>query len=174
MSYRVRIAAALAAVALVAAACGGASNDAASAEELPINPAGACLAGEPDCNDIPGQDADEPILEPGDPAAPGDAVIGTPIIGGGLSIADALTSDADGPIAVAGFLIQDANGARLCDLLAESMPPQCGGDSVELSDVSMIDPDELKTAQGVTWTDSTVTVYGEIVDGVLTATPTSN
>jgi hypothetical protein len=174
MSFRIRLAAVLAILALVAAACGGGSDDDASAEELPPNPAATCLAGDPDCDDIPGADLDEPLLEPGDPVAPGDAVIGTPIIGGGLTIADALSTDADGPLAVVGFLIQDADGARLCDLLLESLPPQCGGDSVDLSDVSTIDPDELKTAQGVTWTDNTVTVYGEIVNGVLTATPFSS
>ncbi|NIR41603.1 MAG: hypothetical protein GWN79_26950, partial [Actinobacteria bacterium] len=82
-------------------------------------------------------------------------------------------TDATGVIAVKGFVVADADGIRLCDLLAESLPPQCGGTWIELANLDAIDPDELKTEQGVTWTDFPVTVLGEIVDGVLTPTPLS-
>lgn len=164
-----RLAGLLAVFALVAAACGGSGD---STSELPTNPAaGACLAGDPDCNDIPGNDA--PALEPGDTPL-GDPVIGAPILGGGLTVADLIDAAPDGPLAVVGFLVQDADGARLCDGLAESLPPQCAGASVELSDISSIDPDELRTEQGVVWTDFPVTVLGELAGGVFTVTPLSN
>lgn len=183
MSQRIRFAAMLAALALVVVACGSGTVDSTGADELPPNPAAACHSDAPDCNDTPSdgpggndtplQPLDEPQLEPGDPGTPGQVVTGMPIAGGGLSVADALATDTDGPIAVVGFLIQDADGARLCDLLAESLPPQCGGASIELSDISTIDPDELKTAQGVTWTDFPVTVIGEIAGSVFNVTPMS-
>jgi hypothetical protein len=170
MSSLTRTVALLAALALVAAACGGASEP---ASELPTDPAaGACLAGDPDCNDIPGNDT--PALEPGDQLPTDGGVIGAPIIGGGLTVADVLTTDVDGPLAVVGFLVQDGDGARLCDGLAESLPPQCAGASIELSDTSTIDPDELRTEQGVTWTDTPVSLIGEVVSGVFTVTPLSN
>lgn len=175
MSHPLRIAALLAALALVAAACGGTTQDDGSATgDLPQNPAATCLAGDPDCNDIPGNDA--PTLEPGDPDAPvtPGGNMGMPIDGGGLSVADALSSDVDGPIAVFGFVVQGADGARLCDALAESFPPQCGGAAIDLSDISTIDVDQLKSEQGVTWTDAAVTVIGEIVGGVFTVTPLSS
>ncbi len=169
MSRFSRLIVLLAVLALVAAACGGSAD---TTSELPVNPAaGACLAGDPDCNDIPGTGA--PALEPGD-SLPGDPAIGAPIIGGGLSVADLIAADPDGPLAVVGFLVHDADGTRLCDGLAESLPPQCAGAFVELSDTSTIDPDELRTEQGVTWSDFPVTVLGELAGGVLTVTPLSN
>lgn len=162
MRNPIRLAAVLAALALVLAACGGTAD---SAGDLPTDPAGACLAGDPDCADVPG---DDPMGEPGDDDEPsaGGGVLGAPIVGGGLSVEDALAGGVDGVIAVRGFLVEDADGARLCDLLAESLPPQCGGAWIELSETSTIDPDEMKSVQGVTWTDFPVTVLGSIVDGV--------
>lgn len=103
----------------------------------------------------------------------GDPVVGGLLVDGGLTVGETLTTDAVGVIAVKGFLVQDAAGARLCDLLAESLPPQCGGASIDLSDTSTIDPGEMKSEQGVTWTDQTVTVFGEIIDGVLVVTSPS-
>jgi len=43
----------------------------------------------------------------------------------------------------------------------------CGGASIEVTDLSTIDPDDLTETQGVTWTDQAVTILGEIVDGSL-------
>ncbi|HSG79226.1 MAG TPA: hypothetical protein VLD62_06590 [Acidimicrobiia bacterium] len=182
---RIRFLALVAALALVAVACGTEStSDAAGAptvtdaptETLPPNPAaGACLAGAPDCQDIPGAGLDEPPIledEPDLSVDPSEGVSGF-VVGGGLTVAEALTTDATGVLAVKGFVVADGDGIRLCELLAESMPPQCGGASIEMANLDAIDPDELKTDQGVTWSDFTVTVLGEIVDGVLTPTPFS-
>jgi hypothetical protein len=173
------------AVMLVAAACGDAEPAADAApttvastppsESLPPNPAaGACLEGDPNCNDIPGLEPEPPILpdEPDLGADPGEGTSGM-VIGGGLTIAEALGTDSTGVIAVQGFVISDANGMRLCEALAESYPPQCGGASIEIANLDAVDPDDLTTAQGVTWTDYSVTILGEIIDGVLTPTPFS-
>ena len=158
-----KLALAFAAFALVTTACGTA------AEELPVNtnpdanPAslGACLEGEPDCNDT-GVIVDEPIdLPPSSGEVPTGAVVD-----GGLTVSAALTTDATGILAVGGFLVDDGTTARLCEALAESLPPQCGGASIELVSYSTIDPDSLKTDQGVTWTDEHTVMFGEIVDGV--------
>jgi hypothetical protein len=95
------------------------------------------------------------------------------VVDGGLTVSEALATVATGPIAVSGFVVEDAAGLRLCEVLLESYPPQCGGASIPLADTSTIDPDELQAAQGVVWTDSPVTVLGEIVDGTLVPTPLS-
>ncbi|MDJ0662927.1 MAG: hypothetical protein QNJ75_00105 [Acidimicrobiia bacterium] len=147
---------------LAFAACGGAED---SAAELPTNDAaasgsaaGACLEGDPDCNDTPAgapQDLPEPGTD-GDPVA-------------SMSIADAAT--ASGQVMVTGFLVDVAGESRLCEALAESFPPQCGGASISLTSLDQIDPDELKTEGDVTWTDSVATVFGEMVDGTLVVTP---
>ena len=86
-----------------------------------------------------------------------------------VSIADAASTSGD--IAVAGFLVVVDGQARLCEALAESFPPQCGGASVALSDYDQVDPDDLQSEGAVTWTDYAVTVFGEMVDGTLVATP---
>ena len=157
----------LSALALVIAACGGAAEP--PVETLP--PVGdplvtsACEVGVPDCNDT--VDTDEPLFigdEPTDGITPGQPTTGFPIPGG-LTIGDALAGDATGILAIQGFVVADADGARFCDLLAESLPPLCGGESLGLTSLDGIDPDDLSEAQGVQWTDQPITLFGEIVDG---------
>ncbi len=160
----------LAALALAAAACASGA-DVGETGELPPNPLSACHESEPDCNDT----IDEPLFygdEPDLGPVPGD-VTGGFVIDGGLTVTEALTTDAEGVIAVQGFVVQDQSGLRLCELLAESLPPQCGGESLTLSDLGAFDHDLLQSSQGVTWTDHPVTIFGEIVDGTLQPTPFS-
>lgn len=175
---RTRILTLTMALALAVAACGGASDDGAIADEtptvatgdeLPTNPAaGACLAGDPNCLDVPGNDA-PPLLEGDEPDLSADPNSGSSgfIVDGGVTISDALEGGLEGVIAVKGFVVADDSGARLCELLAESLPPQCGGATIELSNLSTVDPDELRTDQGVTWSEQSVTLLGELVDGTL-------
>ncbi len=153
-------------IALMAAACGGGDDDAATAD-LPVNDgadsglaAGACLEGEPDCNDTPnGDQAPLDLPVGGDDGAPV-----TP-----LSPAEA--ASASGQVAVTGFLVDVAGESRLCAALAESFPPQCGEASITITSLDQIDPDDLKTEGDVTWTDYQVTLFGEMVDGTLVVTP---
>ncbi len=56
---------------------------------------------------------------------------------------------------------------RLCEALAESFPPQCGGASVPVSGHVGTSSIPLVSEQGVTWTDQPVTFLGEIIDGTL-------
>ena len=153
----------LAAFALVLATCGGGDETTA---DLPIddNPdvgapsAGACLVGEEDCNDTPG--GEPQVLPP--PASQGDPIVT-------LTVAEAAA--ASGQVAVNGFLVDVAGESRLCEVLAESFPPQCGGASITMTSLHQIDPDDLKTEGDVTWTDFPVTILGEMVDGTLVVAP---
>ena len=167
-----RLALLIASLALIAAACGGGEDDAAA---LPVNdradqPAidAACLVGEPDCNDTPGGEPQE-LPPPGDEPGTSDGFI----VDGGLTVTDALETDATGIIAVSGFVVADAAGVRLCEALAESFPPQCGGASILLEGLDQIDPDELKAEGDVSWTDYSITVFGELINGTLVADPSS-
>lgn len=153
---------------MLAAACGGGENDAAA---LPVNdgadqPAidAACLVDEPDCNDTPGGEPQD-LPPPGDQPGTSDGFV----VDGGLTVTDALETDPIGIIAVSGFVVADAAGVRLCDALAESFPPQCGGASIQLEGLEQIDPEELSTEGDVSWTDYAVTVFGELADGTLVA-----
>ena len=160
------------ALVVLAAACGDAAEEGEPAEVPPA--AGACLAGDPDCQDLgplPTGD-DEPPLLPGEPGDGADPGVVTPLDGGGLSVADVVSTDIDGGFAITGFYFEDDRGLRLCDLLAESFPPQCGGAEIPFEDrAGVVDPDDLASSQGVTWSDLPIVVVGEVVDGVFVTTP---
>ncbi len=150
----------VASLALVATACGGGEDDAAA---LPINDgvdpafdAATCLAGEADCGD------DTPGGEPTDlPQSSDDkSIVAVPVV-------DAISTN--GLAVVTGFLVDTGGEYRLCEALAESFPPQCGGASIALTSIDQIDPDDLQTEGSVTWTDYAVTISGEMVDGTLVA-----
>jgi len=79
----------------------------------------------------------------------------------------ALATDATGPIAVSGFLVNDGTTARLCEALAESYPPQCGGAGIPLIRYDAAELAPLSTNGAVTWSDAPVIVFGTIVDGAL-------
>ena len=87
-------------------------------------------------------------------------------------MSEALTGDAAGGIAVSGFLFDDGSGPVLCEVLAESFPPQCGGASVPVEGYEEAVDVPLVSEQGVTWTDQPLTLFGEIVDGTFVIDPT--
>lgn len=174
----VQLVAALAAGALLLAACG----DSGDSQLPPVDEttrtgpavAGACAPGEPDCEDT-AVVGDEPGTlpsagEPGDGDDPA-TVSGGMIVGGGLTISQALSTDATGVLAVAGFIVDDGVDARLCEALAESFPPQCAGAFVPIVDYDQLDLGPLTSAQGIIWTEGTVVVFGELIDGALVADP---
>jgi hypothetical protein len=178
LPFRMSLVLMFAVLALLAAACGtsdeqpaptapvGASGEPSA---LPPNPnpgdtpvvAGACAEGEPDCNDtVAIGDEPQDLPPPGDDVVPSGM-----LVDGGLSVADAVKVSRDGPIAVKGFLLIDSDGARLCELLAESLPPQCGGVFVPIEDFEELLDAPLANSQGVSWTDQHVSFLGEFVDG---------
>ena len=163
----------LATLTLALTACG--TPDAGdAAADIPVSPdpgdsgqiAGACLEGEPECNDTPGD-----LPPPGDiadePLTPSPA-----LVDGGLTVSEALATDAEGTLAVQGFVIVADGTSLLCDSLAESFPPQCGGDSIEITGFEQALEAPITSAQGVSWTEERVAFLGEIVDGTFVVDPT--
>ena len=128
-------------IALAVAAC-------TSAESVSTEPAadGACLVSAPDCEDT--FSSDLPAEEPER----------------GVSVADAAAQQIDGPFELRGFFFVDGAGARMCETLLESFPPQCGGASIPLGDFDVELP--LSSEAGVSWTDQVVYLEGEIIGGV--------
>lgn len=159
-----KIAVLIVVLALAISACGG--GDGTSTVDLPTStgdePAldSTCLVGEPDCSDIPG-DGGEPQDLPG-----GDEDGDTASM---VAIADA--AGATGQIIVSGYVVDVAGEIHLCEALAESYPPQCGGNSITVTDLSQIDPDSFESQGDVSWTNEPVLISGEIVDGTLVANP---
>ena len=152
-------------LAMIAAACS--DGDVAADEEPQV--AASCIEGQVDCEDEFVVADDEPSsndVATDDPISPVSGMVAD----GGLSVSDALTTDATGVVAVSGFLFIDGEGSRLCEVLAESFPPQCGGASIPLEgfDASL---EETQSEQGITWTDNHVIVFGEVIDGTLMVDP---
>ena len=114
----------------------------------------------------------------GDPAG-ASPLAGAPIPGGGLTIAEALASELDGPLMVKGFLVApDGQPVQLCSTLLESYPPQCGGDSLvveglDLATVNGLTKTDDPSLARVTWSDSEMSLLGSVEDGVLTVSSTS-
>ncbi len=69
--------------------------------------------------------------------------------------------DGEGPrqVTVGGFVLVDPGGARLCEVLMESFPPQCGWAWVVVPNIEGLDL-ELERSSGVAWTQSRVEIAG--------------
>ena len=89
-------------------------------------------------------------------------------VGPGISIGEALTSNLDGPLLVNGFLLAQNDDVRLCEILAESLPPQCVGRSLVVQGLDLTTVDGLTSQGSVTWSDQLVQVLGTVEGEVLT------
>jgi hypothetical protein len=87
--------------------------------------------------------------------------------GPGISIDDALASDSDEPLLVNGNLLAQGDDVRLCSALAESFPPQCGGASLVVQGLKLVEVDGLVTEGDVSWTDRPIQLLGVVSDGTL-------
>jgi hypothetical protein len=81
-----------------------------------------------------------------------------------LSVEGLIIAEPDGDVAVVGFLVIDSGGQRLCQALAESFPPQCGGSSVDISGIDALEV-QFEETQGVRWTDPAIVLEGRFTDG---------
>ena len=189
-----RVALLTTAIALTAAACGsstttgptdtGQVEPAPTGSELPVADApdddgpavtGTCLAGEPDCQYKGAADEDVSDLPPPIDAEPAsDSASGTVssgmLVDGGLSVAEALATDATTVLAVQGHLFDDGSGPRLCDALeGQGERYGCGGAqiAVEGLDLGSIDS-QLIYHDGIVYTDQPVTLFGFLSDDILT------
>ena len=144
-------------LALAVAACGGgdAGNGGTGLPDGSDEPDvdGACLANDPDCKDIgdPNADPNAPTDASDDPITPSTTVSVTEVLAAGTI---------DGPFVVTGYLFIDADGnAVLCEAIAESYPPQCGGGSIDVAGDIPMEVD-LTADQGLRWSDNPVELEG--------------
>ncbi len=99
-------------------------------------------------------------------------------VGPGISVSDAIASDLDGPLLVNGFLViqggepDDPEEVRICEVLAESFPPQCSGQFLLVEGLDLKSIEGLMSEGAVSWTDL-VQVGGTIDGEVLTVSATS-
>lgn len=62
-------------------------------------------------------------------------------------------------VIVVAMLVDDGTGLRLCESLAESDPPQCGGRSIEVLNPDAIEV-ELTEDDGVRWAETPIQLFG--------------
>ena len=100
----------------------------------------------------------------GDPTGDPVLVIADgPITDPGMSVADALGHRAtDDLVTVSGALFVDGDGTvRLCDAIAESFPPQCGGERIVVQGLDLDAVAGLQTEGDVSWAEG-VTLFGSV------------
>jgi len=86
--------------------------------------------------------------------------------GGGSKL---LAPDSAKPVTVKGFLVAKDGTVRLCEGLAESMPPGCSGASLEVRGADL-GAFQLQRAGSTSWSAAPVSITGTIAAGVLTPT----
>lgn len=86
--------------------------------------------------------------------------------GPGILVAEAIASTLDGPLLVNGAVVITDGEARLCFALAESFPPQCGGEAMPIVGLDLATLD-LQRADNARWTASRVQLLGFVRDGVV-------
>lgn len=67
------------------------------------------------------------------------------------------------PAFVGGMLLIDADGtAWLCDALAESFPPQCGGERLRIANVAAATLPKLASGGGASWSEAPIQLLGSV------------
>ncbi len=97
---------------------------------------------------------DGPAFGGGGPAA------GQPAPSGVLTVPEALDWEAPGEIAVRGAVLARAGRVQLCEALAQSYPPQCGGRFLLLNGFDPATVEDAHEEQGVRWSDREIELIG--------------
>ena len=93
-------------------------------------------------------------------------------VGPGISIGQVINSNLKVPLLINGLLHVQNGEVRLCETLAESFPPQCGGRFLVVKGLDLMTMDGLSSEGSVTWSDQPVQVLGSVEDEVLTVAET--
>jgi len=84
-----------------------------------------------------------------------------------IGVAELLARGNSEQVAVRGLLFDDGAGLVLCEVLAESCPPQCVGARVPIANPAEVEVDFAQQG-AVRWCDQVVVLTGTLADGFLT------
>lgn len=126
---------------------------------------GACSEEVLDCSDT--------LIDGDLPPAPAGSEDESPdsagfIVDGGIDISEAIAYEGTEVVAVRGYFVADGQTARLCEVLAESYPPQCGGVHVVVTNPEALSHTVLIEEGDTQWSEDWVIVLGHVVGGELT------
>jgi hypothetical protein len=137
----------------------------------------ACAEDQPDCQDtlatgdVP-TGGDDPIAPSTQPNS--GSVSDGMAVDGGLSVAEAIAYRGSERVAVHGYVVRTSETTQLCETLAESFPPQCGGASLALVDADTIDNFPLIEEGEVQWSSDSVILVGTVAGTELTIETTAS
>ena len=131
----------------------------------------ACAEDQPDCQDT--VSTDDIPTGGNDPLAPSTgpdngSVSDGMIVDNGLTVPEAISYDGSAPVAVHGYIVRTSETAQLCEALAESFPPQCGGASLDLVNADATDDLPLLEEGDVQWSPDIVILIGTVTGTELT------
>lgn len=167
---------ALMAVILVASSCAVSEERSGPGADGIPDVVFVCADDQPDCQetiaagDIPtgGDDPVAPTTSPGDGAASSGMIVDD-----GLSVSEAMAYEGSQPVAVHGYVVRTSESAQLCEALAESYPPQCGGANLILVNPNATDDLTLLEDGDVQWSPDIVVLIGTVTETDLTIDITS-
>lgn len=85
-----------------------------------------------------------------------------------MNVEDA-AAQADGTaVTVTGYVFEDTGTVLIADLIAESFPPQPGGQTLEVDGLDITEFDGVTTEGPISWTDRPVTITATVEGGRLT------
>ncbi len=137
----------------------------------------ACAEDHPDCQDtlvtgdLPtgGNDPLAPSPQPDE-----GSISNGMIADDGLSVSEAIGYEGSQPVAVHGYVVRTSDAAHLCEALAESYPPQCGGASLTLANPDATDGLPLIEEGDVQWSPDIVILIGSVTGNELTIDTTTS
>lgn len=104
-------------------------------------------------------------------AAP-DPASGQMLAASGLTVSELLADTTGEPVvALAYVVVAPQAGARLCESLAESSPPQCGGASIAATGLPPEMIDGFRSQSGIRWSDGPVQLIGTVRGGTFINDP---
>ena len=109
----------------------------------------------------------DPTVAVADVTTAGAVSGGMPVGAGGLSVQEALATDAENPLAVHGFLVGRGVDVRLCTALLPTTPPACGDPSMPVQGIDLVTMSSTMYDGGTTWTDHEVSLLVDRVEGAL-------
>ena len=110
----------------------------------------------------------------GDDGGDDGDLVSSPIsgVGPGISIGEVFNTDLKGPLLINGLLHIENGQVRLCESLAESFPPQCGGKFLVVKGLDLLKMDGLTREGSVTWSERSVQILGTVEGEELTVAGT--
>jgi inhibitor of cysteine peptidase len=109
-----------------------------------------------------------------DPPAPDararyEVIVGTgpPDEEDAIDLLELVTTEPTGEMTVRALLYDDGTGLVMCEVMAESYPPRCMGQRVEVANPGAVDADFTQQDE-IRWTDRVTVLVGTYFEGVFT------